>query len=126
MKKLIGLTLALVFSFNTLVYAVEKNAYSSEEWERCSTGEFDASVTVTDVNTSITFTKDTKALFINNRGANEVYADPRDGIAVASDDDGGIFIDAGESRDLSSFKTHRLGLIASSGESTTVQVDVCY
>jgi len=120
------LYIAAILLISNIAYAQTKDAYNRDEFTRCTFGEFDASVAVTDTNTQLTFTKDTKALFIKNRGTDEVYVDPRDGVAVASDDDGGIFIDGGESRDLSSFQTHKLGLIASSAESTTVQVDVCY
>lgn len=126
MKKLLGLVLALTLGMSVLAYAQTKDVYNSDEFARCTTGEFDGSVAVTDTNTQLIFAKDTKALFVKNRGTDEVYVDPRDGIAVASDDDGGILILANESRDLSSFQTHKLGLIASTAESTTVQVDVCY
>lgn len=127
MKTLIVVAILATLLISPVCYASEKDVYSRDEFARCSNGEFDGSVAVTDVNTTITLAKDSKAIFIKNRGStNEVYVDPRDGVAVASDDDGGILINPGESRDLSSFKTHKIGLIASSAESTSVQVDVCY
>ena len=55
-----------------------------------------------------------------------MYVDPRDGVAVAADSDGGIKIEAGNNMELSSFQTRSIGLIASSAETTTAQVIVCY
>lgn len=111
----------------TPVFADTKNGYNSNDWLKCDTGVFKNAESISDTNTMLTFSKDTKALFIKNTGdTNEMYVDPRDGVAVASNDNGGILIEAGENIELSQFQTHKVGLIASSGESTTAQVIACW
>jgi hypothetical protein len=126
MKKLILMAVVIGLSFCGIGLAATFNDYNERDFLKCDGGEFLGAQAVTATNTTLTFTKDTKALFIYNRGANEVYVDPRDGVAVASDANGGIRIEAGESRDLSAFQTRSVGIICSTTETSTVQVDVCY
>lgn len=126
MKKVIALALVLMFVCSGSVWAKTYNDYNEQDFLRCDGGEFQGAVAITDVNTTLTFTKDSKAVYVFNRGANEVYVDPRDGVAVADNDNGGIRIEPNESRDLSAFQTRSIGIIASAAETATVQVDVCY
>ena len=108
-------------------YAETKDGYNTGDWQRCTTGVFKNAISVSATNTQLTFTRDSKALYIKNTGdTNEMYVDPRDGTAAATDDDGGIKIEAGKDIELSQFQTHKLGLIASSGETTTAQVIACW
>lgn len=110
-----------------LLFADQFNGYNERDWLRCSTGEFQNNISVTQTNTKLTFGQDTKALYVKNTGStNEMYVDPRDGVALASDSNGGIKLNAGEDIELSSFQTRSVGLIASSGETTTAQVVACW
>ena len=125
MKKIILTTLLLIL-MPTLVFAVPYSGYRYEDSQRCSSGEFYNAVSVTDTNTNIALSADTKAIYVENIGTtNELYFDPRDGVAAATST-GGIILRAGQSRAISGFETRNIGLIASSAETTTAYVEVCY
>lgn len=125
MKKIISLIVLFLFIGSSVALAKPYSGYSSRDWLRCTTGTFLNAQAVTATNTVITLSQDTKALYIKNVGANEVYVDPRDGIAVANDNDGGIKIESGDDFELSAFQTRSFGVIASSGETSTVQIITC-
>lgn len=126
MKKILTLALVLAMAFCGVVSAETYSAYNHGDWLRCTDGEFQGALAITDTNTKHSLSTDMKSGYVCNRGANEVYVDPRDGVAVADNDDGGIRVEPNECRRLDSFQARDIGLIASAGESTTVQLDVCY
>ena len=106
-------------------YGESFDDYRVEDVLQCTTWNLNNNVSVGDTNSQVTFTKDTKAIYIENSGSNELYYDPTDGIAVANGT-GGDKLEPGESRSWNGFKTRSVGVIASSGESTTAKVVGCY
>lgn len=125
MKKLIAVLLALTLFAQPVLAANKFDSYNEREWLRCTTMEINNAVAVTDTNTNVAFNRDAKAIYVENIGANELYLDVSDGIAVASAT-GGILIPAGDNRSISSFQTRSIGLITSAAETTTAFVEVCY
>lgn len=108
-----------------VAYADSFDDYRVEDVLQCTTWNVNNDVSVTDTNSQVTFTKDTKALYVENSGSNELYYDPVDGVAVANGT-GGDKLEPGESRSWSGFKTRTVGLIASSGETSSAKVVGCY
>ena len=123
MKQILYVLIALILCTNA--FATPFSGYNPTDAEVCTSGEFGNAVSVTDTNTAVNFSADSKAIYVENTGANELYFDPRDGVAAATST-GGILLQAGEARSLSGFQTRSVGIIASSGETTTAFVEICY
>lgn len=113
----------LISSFITgVAYATSFDDYTVQQIGQCETyTATQASVTAT--NSQVTYTKDTKALYIENIGANELYIDPGDGVAIANTAHDKL--EPGDNRSLNGFKTRVVGLIASTSETTTALVVAC-
>lgn len=83
-------------------------------------------VSSTQTNTTLTFDRDVKAIYIQNTDtANEIWVDLNDGVATAGTD-GETRIDPEENRSWFGFQTHKIGIINDSGETSEVLVDVCW
>jgi len=122
--------LAIGFFIGLMCAACIKSAFAAqrgdditlEQMVKCSQYAV-TQVSVSDTNTQVTFTRDTKAIYIENIGANEIFWDPADGVAVA--DTSHSKLEPGDNRSLSTFATLAIGIIASSAESSTALVEVC-
>lgn len=83
-------------------------------------------VSVTDVNSTVSYTKTSKSVYIENTGStDEAYVDVNDGIATVGWEDE-IKLRPGADRQINGFKTTEIGLICDTGESTTVFVETCH
>lgn len=124
MKKVI-LTLGFIIIFAMPVMAKSFESFTTEQILQCENYETEE-IAVTSTNTTFSFTRTTKAVYVENTGStHEAYIDLNDGTAVA-DADLALVLEPGANRSVSGFKTKTIGLIASAGESTTVRVEACF
>ena len=122
---LIGLTIGLIVGTcaRTAFADSRGDDITIEQITKCSK-YVSTQVSVTSTNSQVTFTRDTKAIYIENIGAtNELFWDPSDGVAVA--DTSHSKLEPGDNRSLSAFATLSIGIIASGGETTTALVEAC-
>jgi hypothetical protein len=125
MKKFITLLTVFTLLFVPVALAETYSGYSEGDWRACTVEQRDNNIAVTDTNTKYSLSADAKALLIWNRGSNEIFYDYNDGVAEATDT-GGTEVPAGESRNLGHVQARDIGLIASSGETSNVQIVACY
>jgi len=121
MKRL-GIFALLFLCFAPVLWCKSFDDYTIRQVSQCTKYTGNSSVNVTDVSTVVTFTKDTKAIYIENTGNNELFFDLNDGTATTSD----YKLEPGENRSFVGFKTRTVSIICSSGETTTATVEVCY
>ena len=105
-------------------YARSMEGYTAEAMAQCTYYESEE-VSATDSNTTVTFAKTTKAIYIENIGDNEVYIDVNDDTATVGTGEE-IKLEAGRNRSLAGFKTIAVGVICDTAETTTVLVEGCY
>lgn len=123
MKKLTFLVLLLCLS--SVAFAASFDDYTLQQVSQCSklTAE---EVSATATNTTVDFTRDTKAIYVENTGAtNEVYIAVNSGVATVGTANE-IKLKAGENRALVGFKTRSIGVVCDTAETTTVTVEACY
>ncbi len=123
MKKFIFFTLLLCL-FTSVAFAQSFEDYTLQQVSQCD----DVQVTIvsaTQANTAVTFANDTKAVYAINLGAtNEAFVDLDDSVATAGTSDE-VQLNAGQSIAINGLKTRGIGVICSTGETTTVQVVAC-
>jgi len=124
MKKLLFIGLALLLC--GVAFADGGEDFTVQQVSQCT--DFVGSVeSITDSNTAVglfTAPYTTKALYLENVGANEAWVDLDDDTATAGTSDE-IRLDPGSFRSFSGHKTSNIGIIASSSETTTVLVEAC-
>lgn len=103
---------------------LEAQDYTIRENKQCDTLKA-STVSTSDVNTMLTYAKPTKGLYFENSGSNEVYLDFHDGVATTGQDRETLLA-AGANRSFQGLHTSQIGLINSSGETSTVTVEACY
>ena len=125
MKKVICFLMIALMALTIPVYAKSFESYTAQQILQCEKMETEE-IAATQANTSLSFTRTTKALYIENLDStNEVYVDLNDDTAVA-DADEAVVIDAGANRSYSGFKTKTIGFICDTGETATVRVEACF
>jgi len=124
-KMLIGFVLGLgTFLVVKAAFAADRgDDHTLMQITKCTTLAA-TQVAVTDTNSQVTAPRDTKSIYIENIGANELYWDPSDGVAVANTSHSKL--EPGDNRSLSYFATTSIGIIADTAETTTALVEVCY
>lgn len=123
---LIGVLIATMLVLGVSpVYARSIEGYTAEAMAQCTHYESEE-VSATDSNTTVTFGKTTKAIYVENIGdTNEVYIDVNDGTATVGTGEE-ILLEAGRNQSLAGFKTIAIGVVCDSAETTTVLVEGCY
>jgi hypothetical protein len=123
MKKLFALLILGLILIPTVVFATSRGDDPTfERYMKCD--NYTArQIAVTATNTTLTFSRDTKAIYVENIGSNEIYWDPADGVAVA--DTNHSKLEPDDNRSVSQFATLAIGFICSAGETSTVLVEVC-
>jgi len=121
--KVFSILLVLILCFIPLVFATARgDDQTIEQITKCESYS-GQQVSVTDTNTTVTFTTDTNAIYIENLGANEVFFAPDDGVAVADTSHGKL--EPGDNRSLSNYATTKIGFISSAAETSTILLEVC-
>lgn len=123
MKKLIWGVGVVLLLFSTPLFADVFNDYNTyPSIEISYQNEANNSVSVTSTATTVTFSKDTKAIWIDNEGSNEVYVNLFGTTATTADSK----INAGENRGWNGFQTRAISLVCDTAETTTVNVEAIY
>lgn len=126
MKKMLVFLTLLVWCISGIALADGNEDFTLQQVSQCT--NYVASIeSITDSNTTVTlFTAPyvAKAIYVENLGDNEAWVDFDDGLATAGTEDE-IRLDPAGTRSLSGFKTSTIGIVASTGEATTVQVEAC-
>jgi len=102
MKIFLGLILCMALVIPTALATARGDDITIEQITKCTTYSAEQ-VSVTDSNTQVTFSRDTKAIYIENIGANELFFDPSDGVAVA--DTSHAKLEPGDNRSLTAYAT---------------------
>lgn len=126
MKKLMVMLVSLMFLLPSIGFSNPRGDWGTElQMMQCSHYESN-SVSVTDTSSSVTFSKDTKAVYVENLGTtNEMYVN-LNGSTATTGSNGEILLNAGKNRSVDGFTTSSVSVIASSGETTTALVEACW
>lgn len=126
MKKFLMILISAMFLLPSVGFSNPQGNWGTElQMMQCSHYESN-SVSVSDVSSSVTFSKDTKAVYVENIGTtNEMYVN-LNGSTATTGSNGEILLTAGKNRSVSGFMTSSVSVVASSGETTTALVEACW
>lgn len=129
MKKLIaGLVLSgllIVIGLVGRVHAKSFRSYTAAQMGQCSYYETE-DISATDTNTSFSFVRTTRGIYIENTGStHEVYINLNGSPAVA-DADLSMVLEPYDNRSIAGFTTKTIGIICATAETTTVRIEGCF